>query len=128
MRISDWSSDVCSSDLHPREQRRHRLGRLLGELGDLAWQRLVLGRRRFLDRCRLRLGQRVQLVDQRLPPRLLLQQQRQRAGFLGGELERLLRCWRLLLRQRGRGGQQQESQQDAKARESEDRKSTRLNY
>src|SRR3546814_6588887 len=29
MRISDWSSDVCSSDLlgHDREQRRHRRGR-----------------------------------------------------------------------------------------------------
>src|SRR3546814_3075889 len=59
-------ADLCQAlqiPQHPREQRRHRLGRLLGELGDLAWQRLVLGRRRFLDRCRLRLGQRVQLVD-----------------------------------------------------------------
>src|SRR3546814_10465188 len=29
MRISDWSSDVCSSDLDPRRVHRHREHRLL---------------------------------------------------------------------------------------------------
>src|SRR3546814_8226498 len=31
MRISDWSSDVCSSDLAEAADQRHRLGRLRAE-------------------------------------------------------------------------------------------------
>src|SRR3546814_7490748 len=32
MRISDWSSDVCSSDLAPREAAFERVGRLIADL------------------------------------------------------------------------------------------------
>src|SRR3546814_14839563 len=35
MRISDWSSDVCSSDLQRRDDRHHRAGaRRIGDRGD----------------------------------------------------------------------------------------------
>src|SRR3546814_6172662 len=40
MRISDWSSDVCSSDL-VRTQRRKLSGNLAGDLRDRAHQRLA---------------------------------------------------------------------------------------
>src|SRR3546814_11921981 len=34
MRISDWSSDVCSSDLLQRRQERHRRGALRHHVGE----------------------------------------------------------------------------------------------
>src|SRR3546814_4475851 len=39
MRISDWSSDVCSSDLSPRHQHRRADG--AGGAGCLVWQQLA---------------------------------------------------------------------------------------
>src|SRR3546814_1883018 len=41
MRISDWSSDVCSSDLDQPAEHQHRAGQLLA-LGDVAFLARVL--------------------------------------------------------------------------------------
>src|SRR3546814_13644639 len=46
MRISDWSSDVCSSDLHA-------LLFGIAEQALLAFARRLVGRRRWTRRCRL---------------------------------------------------------------------------
>src|SRR3546814_15691469 len=46
MRISDWSSDVCSSDLEGRARRRAKAGRALGgALPERRRPRLEAGRR-----------------------------------------------------------------------------------
>src|SRR3546814_17243014 len=55
MRISDWSSDVCSSDLdlilHQRDQRRHHdAGALTHERGNLVAQRLAAAGRHQYQR------------------------------------------------------------------------------
>src|SRR3546814_2122696 len=45
MRISDWSSDVCSSDLSPKSQWFQRIGRdRLGAAGDFAQRHRDSGR------------------------------------------------------------------------------------
>src|SRR3546814_3136458 len=71
MRISDWSSDVCSSDLRERQQaeqvdRRLRIGR--GQILDPQRERLVA----HLDRQHQHLVERVEDGD--------LEQDRQAAG------------------------------------------------
>src|SRR3546814_4064478 len=71
MRISDWSSDVCSSDLRERQQaeqvdRRQRIGR--GQILDPQRERLVA----HLDRQHQHLVERVEDGD--------LEQDRQAAG------------------------------------------------
>src|SRR3546814_4682950 len=57
MRISDWSSDVCSSDLHLRENRALHLARAIGNRPRLALddpEFALFGDER--GECRLRLG------------------------------------------------------------------------
>src|SRR3546814_5197786 len=62
MRISDWSSDVCSSDLRLRTAlRRHHRGQV-GELLRLEREQLI-ARLRRLQRAACRLTGRHQRVD-----------------------------------------------------------------
>src|SRR3546814_3217139 len=63
MRISDWSSDVCSSDLHDRHRRQQRqvavgqLDGLEGDAGQADIQQLLRQRR---------LGGQVQVAEQQV--------------------------------------------------------------
>src|SRR3546814_3341290 len=48
MRISDWSSDVCSSDLAPEQQCLRRRGRQQAEDGgDALWPAVAMPRQRI---------------------------------------------------------------------------------
>src|SRR3546814_5521078 len=53
MRISDWSSDVCSSDLGERMKyylRRHAIGpQVMVEIDQARYERLVASRRTLVD-------------------------------------------------------------------------------
>src|SRR3546814_10156622 len=55
MRISDWSSDVCSSDLLGHAAADRRLHHVLGavDVGAHAFERVVLGDRHMLQRRRV---------------------------------------------------------------------------
>src|SRR5262249_58009328 len=58
--VSDWSSDVCSSDLDPFDVKVHAEDLLVGEIGAaLAFDRLVvLGDDGALERVQLAVGDR----------------------------------------------------------------------
>src|SRR3546814_12308348 len=86
MRISDWSSDVCSSDLIEEEGLEFRHRRAAGDLAEIA---------AFLPRTAVRafpchVGERLRALQDsrqcRLRPRLGLRR-RLRIGRLGGEEE-----------------------------------------
>src|SRR3546814_7845734 len=65
LRISDWSSDVCSSDLYPKQRALCQAGKVIKRLRLVAHE---LARQRFP--AELRIGQHRPVVGDRLHDRL----------------------------------------------------------
>src|SRR3546814_2902811 len=67
MRISDWSSDVCSSDLHHQDRQTDRIADVQNRAHDLLAPRAIERRQRLVEQQEARA--RKQRPTDRHPPR-----------------------------------------------------------
>src|SRR3546814_3873144 len=97
MRISDWSSDVCSSDLHRHAQARAEARQQLRGQADLRHQhqRLPAARQAVGDRVQVDLGLAAagDAVEQQRGEAVDVAQRRDRGGLLGVGFRARLRRW-----------------------------------
>src|SRR3546814_14102237 len=82
MRISDWSSDVCSSDLVEGNDGRYDAHRFMAHQRGLAWQRIV-SQLRLREALRL-LDGIVEIGERRQMTRLVLRHAQ--TEFMGAQL------------------------------------------